>query len=73
MVEGSNTHPSPIIKEPTMDKFTRKSSFEQWISPINFKKILKKFQKNRNFKIRSLYKKARHMIFYKAVIVFSVN
>lgn len=44
MVGGSNTHPSPIIKEPTMDKFTRKSSFEQWISPINFKNISKQIK-----------------------------
>lgn len=41
MVGGSNTHPNPKIKQQPMDKFTRKASFEQGISPIDFKKISK--------------------------------
>lgn len=34
MVGGSNLSKSKI-KENRMDKFTRKTSFEQWFSPIN--------------------------------------
>src|SRR5690606_19124985 len=38
------------IKELSMDKFTRKTSFEQWLSPLNFKLFdeqVENFQLNR--------------------------
>ncbi|CAM5621720.1 hypothetical protein LSPH24S_06994 [Lysinibacillus sphaericus] len=49
-----------------MDKFTRKTSFEQWFSPISSTQIEKLV---RNSSIKLLYKEASHRFILEVITV----
>ena len=59
-------YPNPLIKDNHMDKFTRKTSFEQWFSPIA-QQLFEKRVKNPSIKL--LYKEATHGFIYEITVI----